>query len=136
MPPPKYPATRPRLTPTTRAISDRDDSDAERHPRADEDAAEDVAAELVGAQQMLGARRFQLDPERLVVRRVGSDQHGRDDRDHDQDGDDHQPGHAPRGRATSRRAASRHSPADDAFDPVQLRLERDWTLGAVTATAG
>ena len=51
--------------------------DAERHPRADEDAAEDVAAELVGAEEMLGARRLQLDAERLVVRRVRSHEPGR-----------------------------------------------------------
>ncbi len=67
--------------------------DGERRARAVDDAAPDVAAELVGAEEMpAGAGRQQAVLQRLGVRVVGGEK-GREDRRQDECGDDREPEH-------------------------------------------
>ena len=55
--PPKKPAAMPANPPISEDQRDRGDGDGEVEPRRHDDAAEDIAAELVGAEPVLGRRR-------------------------------------------------------------------------------
>ena len=91
--PPRYPAIMPSGTPISIAISDDDERDAERRAGTEDDAAEDVPAEMVGAEQVLPARREVARrhiSDSPPLRRIWS-QDRRGKRDEDEEHDDRRP---------------------------------------------
>src|SRR5919204_608907 len=102
------------------ADRDRDDPDDEREPRAVEDPAVHVAAQLVDAEPVLvrrpGAAAARDQEQVLLLRRVGREQRRerrRDDEDQDEDG------------AEDRRGVAHEPPERVAPEPAGRRLERD-----------
>ena len=93
--PPKYAEATPMIAPSVQPISDDEEADRERRLRAVDDARKHVAAEVVGAEQMLARRRREdaavVDRQR-VVRRDPLGERGRDEHQHD----DGEPGGAER----------------------------------------
>ena len=86
--PPKKPAATPARPPIDEHQRDREDRDDEIEPRRHDDAAEDVAAELIGAEPVRGRRRLQrgrgVARQRIVRRRCSGPKIAQSDDQHEQ----------------------------------------------------
>ena len=105
-----------------------DDADLQVDPRREDDAREDVLAQLVGAEQMRPARPLQPRRKILLVRRVRRDQR----RKHRDEADQHHPGDAdpPRPAGARREAPGGAGAAGRKTDRVVRHVDFSSTRGS------